>query len=129
MQHDSPDPNFLPQAQELIERRVTERMQAWTMEQIEEGVRRANEERRRETRRITDRLQELQLNQHELDRVLRGERGDNGLASDVLLLRKAEEQRQERERLRDRRQWAVLAIVVGLLISQAWERIFVVATP
>lgn len=108
---------------EIVEHRVREHLQEWTRAQLERMVHEVLEERRAETRRLADRLTEVARHNKELDRILRGEKGSNGLAADVRSLREIEEARERRERYRALKEWGIIAGVISLIVADIWARI------
>lgn len=83
---------------------------------VRQDIEHRDKDRRRDTRRVEDRVMSLQLDHDRLDQVVRGRDGANGLASEVRALR-------ESEARRSRREWVVYVIVAGSVLSQAWDKL------
>lgn len=107
-----------PAEMEYLRLKLLEEVRKWVEPHVRGAIDSFNHDMVANTEHLETSLEELKQKLSDIDAILRGKKGDNGLSSDLRLLKDAMERREAKDKKRSAREWAVIVLLLGVLVKE-----------
>ena len=107
-----------PSELEFLRLKLLEDIRKWVEPHVRGAIDSLNHDMVANSEHLEHSLTELQKQLTEIDAILRGKKGDNGLSSDLRILRASIDRVETEARRRSAREWAVILLLLGVLVKE-----------
>ena len=107
-----------PSELEYLRLKILEDTRTWVEPHVKGAIDSFNHDMVANTEHLEASLNDLRRQLQEIDEILRGKKGDNGLSSDLRLQSAVMQRMQEESRKRSTREWTVIVLLLGVLTKE-----------